>query len=216
MAAKKPSTFSPPPDWDVFKRQPALVLGFHGCDQKIGEAVLAGRQHLQKSTNPYDWLGSGIYFWEADPWRALEFAKQAKEKGFLTSKPITKPYVIGAIIDLGVCCNLLEIDAIQEVRRSHENLVQAFRVANLPLPQNDRGRRNLDRAVIENMHKLREIGIQADQGGSVSLERYETVRAAFMEGGALYDGAGFNSKNHIQISVREHKCIKGYFRLPGL
>lgn len=41
---------------------------------------------------------------------------------------------------------------------------------------------------------------------------FDTVRAAFIEGNRLYDNAGFASKNHIQICVREIRCIKGYFR----
>ena len=41
---------------------------------------------------------------------------------------------------------------------------------------------------------------------------FDTVRAAFLEGDRLYDNAGFASKNHIQICVRELRCIKGYFR----
>jgi len=49
-----------------------ITLGFHGCDRKVGEKILAGPQkHLKVSTNPYDWLGSGAYFWENDPARAL-------------------------------------------------------------------------------------------------------------------------------------------------
>jgi len=44
----------------------------------VGEAVLAdNRSHLNASNNPWDWLGNGIYFWENDPQRALEFAQEA-------------------------------------------------------------------------------------------------------------------------------------------
>ena len=38
----------------------------------------------------------------------------------------------------------------------------------------------------------------------------------YFEGDALYPGAGFRRKNHIQIAVRSVHCIKGYFRLPGM
>jgi hypothetical protein len=38
------------------------VLGFHGCDQKIGERILGGKEpHLLPSEKKYDWLGHGIY-----------------------------------------------------------------------------------------------------------------------------------------------------------
>lgn len=53
--------------WRLYKRQPGFVLGFHGCDASVGEAVLSGKKWLEPSENRYDWLGSGIYFWEGNP-----------------------------------------------------------------------------------------------------------------------------------------------------
>ena len=34
----------------------------------------------------------------------------------------------------------------------------------------------------------------------------------FVEGKALYDGAGFHDKTHVQIAIRNSGMIKGYFR----
>lgn len=45
-------------------RASAFVLGYHGCDRAVGEKVLANKEHLRASDNDYDWLGTGIYFWE--------------------------------------------------------------------------------------------------------------------------------------------------------
>jgi hypothetical protein len=61
----------------------------------------------------------------------------------------------------------------------------------------------LDRAVIEAVHGTRDDNAHPP---------YDTVRSPFPEGGKLYDGAGFQAKNHIQIAVRNLDCIKGYFR----
>jgi len=63
--------------WGLYKRHPAFVLGFHGCDRQIGEDVLAGTRVLTTSQNDYDWLGPGTYFWEGNPERALQFAVDA-------------------------------------------------------------------------------------------------------------------------------------------
>ncbi len=53
--------------------RPGVIYGFHGCDRRVGEAVLASHtQHLKSSKNDYDWLGHGIYFWEASPERGLQ------------------------------------------------------------------------------------------------------------------------------------------------
>lgn len=64
------------------------------------------------------------------------------------------------------------------------------------------------------MNKLRDLRARVSKDSKV--ERYQSVRAAFLEGEPLYDGAGFKAKNHIQIAVRDTDCILGYFRLPGL
>ena len=63
--------------------------------------------------------------------------------------------------------------------------------------------RELDCAVIETLHETRR-----EDGESA----FDTVRGLFPEGEALYEKAGFRSENHIQICVRNRKCIKGYFR----
>ena len=53
----------------------SFVLGYHGCDRDAGEKLLQNEQ-FRPSENSYDWLGSGIYFWEANPDRALDWAIQ--------------------------------------------------------------------------------------------------------------------------------------------
>ena len=43
------------------------VFAFHGCDRRLRDAVLTGKSKLTASLNTYDWLGTGIYFWEHSP-----------------------------------------------------------------------------------------------------------------------------------------------------
>ena len=74
-----------------------FVLGYHGCDTDVGEQLLAG-EAFQPSDNDYDWLGPGIYVWEANPRRGLEFATEAMRR---RGSGISQPFVIGAVIDLG-------------------------------------------------------------------------------------------------------------------
>ncbi len=52
-----------------------IVIAYHGCDAALAKKVLAGKAELKPSTNTYDWLGEGIYFWEHGPQRAYEWAK---------------------------------------------------------------------------------------------------------------------------------------------
>ena len=44
-----------PQSWERYEVYPSFVLGFHGCDRAIGEAVLSGAiPHLAPSRNDYD------------------------------------------------------------------------------------------------------------------------------------------------------------------
>jgi len=64
----------------MYRFTPVLTLGFHGCDENIRDAVVNGSKMLNYSRNKYDWLGSGIYFWENDYERALDFAQNPLQK----------------------------------------------------------------------------------------------------------------------------------------
>ena len=40
--------------------QPFQVECFYSCDKNLAMSVLAGKKNLNKSTNPWDWLGIPI------------------------------------------------------------------------------------------------------------------------------------------------------------
>jgi len=179
----------------------------------VAEEVFSGNASLTKSTNEYDWLGNGIYFWENNPHRALDWAEHLKKHPNPKTKPIEKPAVVGAIIDLGHCLNLLDakyIRMVKEANKFYENFCTSY---GSPIAENkkvtgsdDLLLRYRDCAVIESLHDSRR-----DQ--NPSLPPFSSVRGMFTEGKPLYPGAGFHEKSHIQICVRNPNCIKGYFRI---
>ena len=184
---------------------PSFSLGFHGCDKAVADRVIGGRGRLRPSENPYDWLGSGTYFWENDPTRAYEWARDLKRRGKIDS-----PAVVGAVVDLGRCLNLLDREYLKLVRKAYRHLLAVSTNSRTPLPTNREVPnrpglllRELDCATINICRELR-----ADRG----LPPFDTVRAAFVEGRPLYPNAGFNDRNHIQLCVVNPRCIKGYFR----
>lgn len=194
--------------WGLYKVQPSFVLGFHGCDENTAEMVFAGRAELEASNNEYDWLGAGVYFWEASPQRALDWARMVAANPSSSRGKVTKPAVVGAIIDLRLCASLFDSAILGELATAWEVMRETYEQDGLPLPENkgqppDRVRRYRDRAVVEFMHSLRAEGEQ---------DPYDTVRGAFSEGGELFSGSGFSKRGHIQIAVRNRACIKGYFR----
>ena len=194
--------------WDIYKHHSSFVLGFHGCTKEVGESILSGTTSLKSSTNDYDWLGPGIYFWENSPERAFQFANEAVERDTRTTQgTIKEPFVLGAIINLGLCFNLLDSDAISELKLAYQFFNEAISSSGAKPPENksgpDRRARFLDCAVIKAMQELRE---------QEKLPAYDTIRGAFWEGGELYPGAGFSEKGHVQIAVTNPKSILGYFR----
>jgi len=190
---------------------PAVAIGFHGCDEEVGEKVLAGRAEVRSSKNSYDWLGWGAYFWEGDPHRAQTWAEFLERNPGASRSKITKPFVIGAIIKLGSCLDLTHSAHLDIVKAAFTDLQAISEKAGSPLPTNrpagkgdlDMVRRFLDCAVFNYLHEARK---------SQSKEPFDTVRASFPEGDALYDGSKITVKSHTQICVRNPRCILGYFR----
>lgn len=185
----------------MYTNVPNLIIGFHGCDKTVAEDIIMGKTEMKMSRNKYDWLGNGIYFWEQNLQRAWQWAED--------SKSVKTPAALGAVIDLGYCLNLLDSKCIELLKDSYADLSEISISMGKSLPQNrnlgtntDLLLRNLDCAVIENLHSIREERV---------YRPFDSVRGLFTEGGEVYDGSGFREKTHIQICVRNPNCIKGFF-----
>lgn len=189
---------------------PSFILGYHGCDASLVADVVAGRDSLVVSTEDYHWLGDGIYFWEHNAQRAYDFAREMADNPHPSGQAIMEPAVVGAVIDLGFCLNLLDSGYIAMVRQAHDDLVASAEAMEESLPRNTIGpdlvKRKLDCAVLRSLHERR---------AEARKQPFDSVRAVFFEGDRLYENAGFLDKNHIQISVRNPACILGYFLPRG-
>jgi len=187
---------------DTFSR---LVIGYHGCPQTFAGELLVGTRPIaawQPSANDWDWLGHGIYFSEHAPERAFHWAQeQFAPRG-------VAPGVIGAVIQLGRCFDLLNEAVTTTLAATYRDLEQAYQRKGAPLAQyrgKDWKRRDLDCVVINTcIRRLHDAG-----------KSYDTVRGAFLEGKPIYPGAGFSSESHIQLAVLDTSCILGVFR-PNL
>lgn len=193
----------------------SFVLGYHGCDKKTGRKALTGRLSLQYSDKAYDWLGPGVYFWESDPGRALEWAKWKTSRG-----DYFEPFVIGAVIDLGNCLDLLVQEDLELVRSAYDSLVAVNAKSGRAMPRNkdasgdpneDKTLRFLDCAVIRHLHSSLEEQSLASSEDDTPIPSFDTVRGLFVESDEVYPGGGFYRKTHTQIAVRNDTCIKGIF-----
>ena len=137
----------------------SFVLGYHGCDRRLAERVFAGKDSLHASHNDHDWLVMGSNFWEHNAQLAFEFAREVSSQPHPSGQKIRSAAVVGAIIDLGLCLNLLDSRFIEMVRKAHTDLVEAFEATPVDLPKNTGGsdylRRQLDCAVLRMLHQTR-------------------------------------------------------------
>ena len=172
-----------------------IVFGFHGTTPAIASGLVSGDIPLEKwkpSKNDYDWLGSGIYFWEFAPDRAKSWMEQGG--------------AVGAIIQLGNCLDLTDITYTDALSEAYRQLVASCRRRRKPIPQNRGKRRDLDCAVINRAVKQIE-----ERTGDI----IHSVRGAFLEGEPVFPGSAILRETHIQVAVREKSCIVGLFRPTG-
>jgi hypothetical protein len=181
---------------------PLEVTGYHSCNKEIGLKVLNGQDSFRASNNRWDWLGLGLYFWEQNPLRALEYAIDSAKGEQFNKVRIKIPFVLGTSIHLGKCLNLLEPQSLSIMAATYGCLVQIFECSGLPLPQNDGPKRLLDCAVIKFVHQFNAM---------FGVPPYDTVRAAFQEGNEVFPSATFTTQSHLQICVCNLEMIKGYF-----
>lgn len=164
--------------------------------------VLNGDDDLRPSNNSWDWLAGGIYFWEQKPLRALEYAEESAKGLQFNRVPITTPFILGSIIELGNCLNLVETQSLQILRTAYDGLLKLKEVAGEKMPINNGNNRALDCAVIKYIHQSNK---EADK------KPFDTIRCAFPEGEEAYPGSKISSRLHIQICVINTDCIKGYY-----
>lgn len=180
-----------------------MILGYHSCDKSLGLKILNGEDQLKPSTNTWDWLGDGVYFWEQSPDRALQYAQEVHKKKQFAKAEISEPFVIGAILDLGLCLNLVEPKSMQILKDGFDGLASACEKSGSKIPINDGANRALDCAVIKYIHQSNK---------NLGANEFDSVRGAFPEGNEIYPGAEIRSRTHIQIAIRNvDRCIRGYF-----
>jgi hypothetical protein len=159
----------------------SFVLGYHGCDRDVASKVVGRRSALISSDTKYDWVGPGVYFWEADPQRAWEWAVERCNEGAYSA-----PGVVGAIIDLRNCLDLLNRTDQDLVRQAHDSLEAFYEKAGKAMPKNlnstkggdrDRRARALDCDVIKHLHDIMDYPADELDGASVEpTPHFDTVR----------------------------------------
>lgn len=95
--------------------------------KEVYEKVFVHGEPLKASDNKYDWLGNGIYFWEQNLERAIEWAK--RRYGDTAA-------VVGAVLDLGYCLNLTDSFSSEYLKKGYEILKARCELIGEALPKN--------------------------------------------------------------------------------
>ena len=201
----------------MYDVRPNTILGFHGCELSVRNKLVNNPNEIEISRESYDWLGHGMYFWENNYTRALQWADERVKSG-----KYKQAAVLGAVLQIGRCCDFLDSKYTELVGRYYEATRQEYEQMGKTLPKNvdlgsdrhhDKLLRLLDCTVIENMHKLIKQSYANDisEKGYSTAPIFDSTRGAFYEGGPAFEGAGISKKSHIQICIRNLNCIKGFF-----
>ncbi|HEX3933198.1 MAG TPA: hypothetical protein VHW43_00875, partial [Puia sp.] len=142
----------------MYDNRSNLIIGFHGCDKEAAAALINNPNIIKISKEPYDWLGHGMYFWENNQERAKQWAieRQLRKK-----KNVADAAVIGAVIQLGYCCDLLDSRFTGLLKTFYSLMKNGYNRTGEPMPvnknlsndpHNNKLLRFLDCTVIEWMH----------------------------------------------------------------
>ncbi len=201
----------------MYDKRPNLTIGFHGCDRAVRDSLVSYPDKVNKSQEIFDWLGNGFYVWENNYHRALRWAEDKKQRGSLHT-----PSVVGVVYQMDYCLDLTDSEFISILPTYYELMKDDLSIAGKEIPKNTNNKkdkhqdlifRQLDCAVIEYMHQKIDEQIKYDlkSKGFSEYKPFDSVRGIFTEGGPIFEGAGIQSKNHIQICIRNLNCIKGFF-----
>lgn len=206
-----------------------VVLAYHGCDISIRDRLVRGEITPHISRNPYDWLGDGLYFFEGDHQRARKLAEaaHARPEHLLSRQPIATPAVVGAVLEVDRWFDLTTQIGIQNFTNASSAVISAHEQKGKEIPVNqaafpgdeDLLHRAFDKAVCDMVDKFRALVFdqalaQGDADRIIASAPYQAARGAFEQGKLIAEGSSIHTDTHIQIAVRDLRCIKGWFLVP--
>ena len=166
------------------------ALGYHGTTLEAAEKIVT--DGFRPSSNPWEWLGHGIYFWQDAPNRARDWAKEwHASKGY--NGPIA---VVAAQIDLHNFVDLLDqvdMELVSEYAGKFES-----RMSELGSKlKNKYPVHRLDCAVFNFL-----TNVLSSKGRVI-----RGYRAACVEGKRITTGSPIYDRSHVQLAVIDQDAI---------
>jgi hypothetical protein len=166
------------------------IIGFHGTDEPAADRLVGG-EPFNDSDSDDDWFGKGVYFWEYAPKQAWWWARKFKK--------CERPAVIGAIIRLGNCFDLLDPANVKALKDFHVAALGKW-PKGITVPKNGRHHRDLDCAIFNLFYQ--EVAASGKPIDSARAVYVPTAKAK-----RVWKGSWIYEEAHIQICVRNPKSI---------
>jgi hypothetical protein len=166
-----------------------IVYGYHGTSQTKAANIL--KHGFLASDNDYDWLGTGIYFFQDAPIRAKQWATQQHPN---------EPAVLRASIHLNNCIDLFDTGWQPLLKSLYNSFVEQWRMTNQPLPRQDPDRSKAHRLDCSFLNYSIELLSSRDFA-------IDSVRAVFTEGERLFPDSAIFDLAHVQIAIRNPALI---------
>lgn len=167
------------------------VVAYHGTTEATAERVVNGGA-FRSSNKVYEWLGTGVYFWEYAPRQAWWWTKEMRKN--------PRPAVVGAMIRLGTCLDLLDPANVRSLREVHDDIIPKWHAAGVPIPRNVLSKRSLDCAILNWVY-------DASEKAGKPIETSRAVYVPTNKARRVWTGSWIYDEAHIQICVRKQENI---------
>lgn len=189
------------------------VRGYHGTTLGNANAIRTGA--FRPSNGPGEWLGRGIYFFEASPTMAWLWAKNAVKIDQTISGKFDKPAIIAADIELRDCIDLFDLAWVNFVKKTAEKLSVApgLETQHGLRLTSARGRQFVigDVYMPPSSYKDNRADCQVINAIWDSFRNYaalpSTIRAPFVFGRQTHTNSFYFSQSHVQIVVIDATVI---------
>ena len=161
------------------------IVGFHATTPEKARAILSTKKYTS-SMSEFNWLGKGVYFWENDLQRAIEW-------GCNLYTPANTA-VIKQTLKLGRCLDLTQRKWLECLKKTYLEVVKEFEKKGEKTPVNRGSDRQLNSLLLERA--------KASYGSN-----FDTVRCAFSDGDEIGKGSGIFLRSHIQVVVLNEEVL---------